>query len=702
MRHWVAWLGLLCLCAVSPARAQDLGMWPDLMKDGPVVGGGQKDAAVIVGVEDYLFVPDVPGAASNALAWSRYLQRSRQVPLSKIALLTNKDGTREKIERALEQAREDVGAGGTIWFVFIGHGAPSRDGRDGVMVGADADQDPSSIYARSVSREALLKGLEQGRQGHTNVILDTCFSGRDSQNNAVASGLQPLVPRKGGDQPRKKITVFTAGQGDQFAGPLPGAQRPAFSYLMLGALWGWGDEDGDGAVTEQEARDYVAGNLRFLLQGKRAQTPEIWSSDPARALVKGQALVVGPDIYQVASSLVGGVGDVGKPSKSNGNFDVGSLESEVVVFSSEPPGATVLLDGEVLCQETPCSRSVEPGSHRVEMSGDCFERASAQAQIKKGEAGKVHLALKERPAGIEVRVSDGRGNALKARVFVDGRELGSSPDRFPVGVCARQLTITLEGYEGWSSPLQLTERQVSKFSVTLKEDRALRAQQDGMVRVPGGEFTMGASLNAREQPVRRVWVDEFFVDRLETTVDEYAQCVRAGACQPPRKDVKDGTSYNWNNQGREKHPINGVDWEQARVYCAWKGKRLPTEAEWEKAARGTDSREFPWGSQQPSCGVAQTKGCTGNTAPVGSFPGGASPYGAQDMAGNVWEWVSDWYEENAYQSQPARNPRGPSSGTKRGLRGGSWGIDHVFLRSAHRNAITPAHSGNDLGIRCAK
>lgn len=711
MQKLMTWMGILaglCVWAPGAALAQQGAMWPDLMREGPVVGGGKKDAAVIVGVEDYLFVPDVPGAASNALAWSRYLNHSRGVPLGKITLLTNKDATKEKISFAMEQAQKDVGRGGTVWFVFIGHGAPSQDGRDGLLVGADSDQDPNSIYARSVSRDSILKSLEKGRHDHAYVILDTCFSGRDSQNNAVAAGLQPLVPLRPEDHRSKTVTVMTAGRGDQFAGPLPGAQRPAFSYLLLGAMWGWADEDGDNTVTEQEARDYVTGNLRFLLQGKRSQTPELWSSNASRPMIKSPNLAKGPDIYQIATRIVGGnlggnLGNNSGPRTDRNDFNVGTLQSEVVSFLSEPTGAAVLVDGKLLCQSTPCSRSLEHGSHTVEMSGDCFVGSATRFEVQPGKAQEVRLQMQDKPSGIEVRVSDSQGNAVRARVFVDGRELGFSPNRFAVGVCAGQLTITAEGYQSWSSPLKLTERKVATFQVTLKEDRDRRAQQEGMVRIPAGSFTMGDNLNSREQPVRSVYVDEFYIDKLEVTVDQYAECVRAGACSDPKKDYKTSTSYNWNAQGRGNYPINGVDWNQATAYCKWRGKRLLTEAEWEKAARGTDARTYPWGNQAPNCGITQTKSCTPQyTAPVGSHPGGASPYGVQDMAGNVWEWIADYYDENAYKSQPARNPKGPSSGAKRGLRGGSWGIDHVYLRSAHRNAITPLHVGNDLGIRCAR
>lgn len=232
----------------------------------------------------------------------------------------------------------------------------------------------------------------------------------------------------------------------------------------------------------------------------------------------------------------------------------------------------------------------------------------------------------------------------------------------------------------------------------------------GMVEVPAGVFEMGSEAFPDEGPIRYVQVDRFWMDEREVTVVEYAVCVDDGACSDP------GTSSgcNWTIAGRATHPVNCVDWYQAQAYCDWAGggtKRLPTEAEWEKAARGTDARTYPWGEMpEPSCShvvmddeAAGGEGCgSGSTMEVGSKPLGSSPYGVQDMAGNVYEWVSDWYAPS-YDPRDTDNPTGPASSGSRVIRGGSWDLSGaVLLRGASRNNYGSAFTFDGVGIRCAR
>ena len=256
---------------------------------------------------------------------------------------------------------------------------------------------------------------------------------------------------------------------------------------------------------------------------------------------------------------------------------------------------------------------------------------------------------------------------------------------------------------------------------------------DDMILIPAGEFWMGTDDNdiqltrqydeaakydfelvfGGEEPKNKIYLDAFSIDRHEVTVGEYSNCVCNGSCSMP-KDVAYNKFCNWGSSRGNDHPINCVKWEQAEEYCRWKNKRLPTEAEWEKAARGSDGRLYPWGNQKPSCDIviwdddpldgAKRVACgRPSTWPVCSKPSGNSPYDLCDMSGNVSEWVDDYYDKDYYRNTPSRNPDGPIYGSQKVLRGGSWDCQFPsFLRTASRDPLNPTVPGHSNGFRCAK
>ena len=243
-----------------------------------------------------------------------------------------------------------------------------------------------------------------------------------------------------------------------------------------------------------------------------------------------------------------------------------------------------------------------------------------------------------------------------------------------------------------------------------------------MVFVKAGKFWMGCNgkvdneCNSDEKSKKKMEVESFWIDQTEVTVAEYKRCAEAGTCRAqglnqPSWEGKDQTEWawacNWGQSGRENHPINCLNWDQAKGYCEWAGKRLPNEAEWEKAARGTGGWKYPWGNEGYASGtkvaniadetakkqfpdwpvaVGYDDGYVG-TAPVGTFPAGMSPYGALDMIGNVWEWTSDWYSEE---------------NKTRAARGGSWRALPKRARASYRGGHDPGVRHMLIGVRCAK
>lgn len=255
-----------------------------------------------------------------------------------------------------------------------------------------------------------------------------------------------------------------------------------------------------------------------------------------------------------------------------------------------------------------------------------------------------------------------------------------------------------------SPPSSATPAPAVMPTVTPLPSEITDAQGMNMILVPEGKFSMGSNIgDSNEQPVQEVELDTFYMDHYEVTHSAYKACVDAGKCTSPGLNALGGFLTNYYDDPQyAEYPVVYVNWFQARSYCEWRGAQLPTEAQWEKAARGTDGPTYPWGPYI-TCDRANYNYCIGLTSAVGSFSQGASPYGVYDLAGNVWEWTADWYSDTYYQTSPfPPNPTGPADGQFRVLRGGSFVDDENSQRSSHRQGELPENFNWNIGFRCAR
>jgi formylglycine-generating enzyme required for sulfatase activity len=310
------------------------------------------------------------------------------------------------------------------------------------------------------------------------------------------------------------------------------------------------------------------------------------------------------------------------------------------------------------------------------------------------------------------------------QVLVGDRVVGEASARVPLVVSLQagvhRVVARKPGHREWQRDVQVAADQNAAVLIDieplrLEEPKAVLGE-DGveMILVPAGEFWMGDDGAERTRPRRRIYLDAFHIDKLEVTNAQFGRFIAAGAYE--RQPAWSALGWQWRSAqygtmqpkvwsdtkwNQPTQPVVGISWYEADAYCRFVGKRLPTEAEWEKAARGADGRRYPWGDAAGPGRANSDESRTRRTVAVGAHTSGASPYGVLDMAGNAAEWVADWYDKAYYRVGPERNPRGPLAGEDKVVRGGSWDNKLKDLPSANRWNDTPTERGRKIGFRCA-
>ena len=678
--------GLLLAMSAATLAAEPAPTWPDLSNPPATTKDGAQDAAVIVAIEDYAYVADVPGARDNGGDWARYLN-SRGVPLGKVHKLFDASANPKAILRHATEAAQQVGPDGRLWFVFIGHGAPSRDGKDGLLVAAGASADADGIYDNSVSRTELLGALGSGRSDDVFVVLDACFSGQTGPGQPLVTGLQPLIPTS--DFTTTAATVLTAAGPGQFTGALAGEARPAFSYLVLGGLYGWADDpaytgDGDGQIRASELVAYAQTALDST--GSSTQEPSL--AGPDLAVAKARA--AGPDL-----------------------LEIGLAGTSTVVPAEPDPEGVIVVDGQtdygkLREQAEEADRKKKEAERRAEEARRKADEERRQAEARERELQAYRLAEldKLRVAALEKASADWaevaplleleRNDAVEAAV-------DAYLDQYGEGVVIR--------YDGVEQVVEVPEAQEARAYLAAMGAEYTNSVGAVLVKIPAGRFTMGSPSgeSGRDDDEGQVEVEltrSFWLMTTEVTQGQYRAL----------------TGENPSRFEGEAHPVEQVNWFDAVKYAnalseredlspcyrvsgttvGWPeglsctGYRLPTEGEWEYAARGGEGHVYS-GSADVGAVAWYRENSGSRTHSVGGKA--ANGYGLYDMSGNVWEWVWDWY---GLTLPGGRDPVGPKAGSLRVVRGGSWDFTAMYLRVASRSRFNPDDRYTFIGFRLAR
>jgi len=639
---------------------------------------------------------------------------------------------------------------------FSGHGV--RD-EYGALYLAVKNTNRARLRSTAIKSDFIREAMDQSRSKRQVLILDCCNSGAFAQGTKAEIGgsVGTASAFEGTGYGRVVLTASDSTQfaweGDKVTGE---TENSLFTHYLVKGLEGEADTNGDGRITIDELYDYA---YEQIVNITPKQTPGKWSYKQQGEILLRQNIRIEdtkpvqlPDdlLAAINSSLPfireGAVSQLKEVLKGK-NLSLArsarlALERMVAEDDSRRVAdAAVKALGSIPQigpkaegrQPIPLTRTSQLRRENIEQATRfkaeqdklLHEKAQLEERLKQEQLVREKDKA-ERQAPERAKAQPGAAKSQLIPIGILGIAIitilvgGYAITRFlplvlsPVPTVAPTDTqasaedpatpesiITRASRESVSAP---TQAPTESIPISGPPAEIIDSKGAKMVLVPAGHFTMGTNNgDADEGPSHVVSLDDYYIDKFEVTNALYKVCVEAGKCDQPIHPYFFPESPNkiyYGNSQYDDYPVVYVDWNMAESYCKWRDARLPTEAEWEKAARGDpDTRIYPWQGSELACQKANFQNCISRTSEVGNYEDGKSPYGVYDMAGNVWEWVADWYSESYYKTSLLSNPSGPISGQSRVLRGGSWA--KYDIRVSNRVNYAPTYTNFDTGFRCA-
>jgi formylglycine-generating enzyme required for sulfatase activity len=598
-----------------------------------------------------------------------------------VQVLLNKGN--EQIRRAIAHFFADRKSSDLLLLYFSGHGVRNEQGQ---LFLAAEDTDLRILEAAGIPSEFITHTMSSSRSHRQVLILDCCNSGAFDHGAMKASNRMGMAEAFGNGFGRVVLTATDAIQfaweGDKIIG---NTQNSVFTHFLIEGLKGAADQNGDGRITVDELYDYT---FDEVVKHTPKQTPCKWS-------YKQQG-----EIYLCENLVPREV----KPEPLTDEDEKLKREAEEKAALQKAEYAA-----QVKAKREADEAAVRERARREQQQVEAAQKAIRDAAPKAVQKKHVGYSLPVALGGFGLLFLVG---AFAVAAFFVVKWLlppvTPAPTEAPMAIeSPAQEPIVLPAATEPPVVDIPTEAPILNIGSTM-------TGADGMVMlyVPAGEFTMGSNKgDPDEKPVHVVNLDAFWIDQTEVTNKMYSMCVAAGACEQPAHMGSATHGRYYDSLEFDNYPVIYVDWEMAKDYCQWAGRDLPTEAQWEKAARGTNASAYPWGdtfdgTRLNFCDASCSSDWSyelfdddyAEVSPVGNYPTGQSVYGALDMAGNVWEWVNDWYD--VY-------PGGTTTSSKFGqkyrvLRGGSWFVSKQNVRSADRYFVDLGDSFNYFsGFRCA-